>query len=264
MTTVLYGHSVQSVELNFLCNGWALFSMFLDIWCCKLCFWLSHLRPGVHWDHLYGSQINLLFCKLYNAAKNFGVTEFVNPNDHDKPIQQVIVDLTDGGVDYSFECIGNVKVMRAALECCHKVPFHSLYWLWVKSMSMSSRNNATSTHFLCLTCRGGEHLLLWVLQPQVRRFLLVLSNWWLAVFGRGQPLVVSRADLRCHGSLKSTWKRWITYPCVTLTFHYFHQSMHHWHLAFEYHLQLALHFFPCLNWYQRFILRGTGHGKWLI
>jgi Zn-dependent alcohol dehydrogenase len=45
----------------------------------------------------------------------------VNPKDYDKPIQQVIVDLTDGGVDYSFECIGNVSVMRAALECCHKV-----------------------------------------------------------------------------------------------------------------------------------------------
>ncbi|PWZ20213.1 Alcohol dehydrogenase class-3 [Zea mays] len=53
-------------------------------------------------------------------AKNFGVTEFVNPKEHDKPIQQVLVDLTDGGVDYSFECIGNVSVMRAALECCHK------------------------------------------------------------------------------------------------------------------------------------------------
>jgi S-(hydroxymethyl)glutathione dehydrogenase/alcohol dehydrogenase len=58
---------------------------------------------------------------LLFAAKKFGVTEFVNPKDHDKPIQQVIVDLTDGGVDYSFECIGNVSIMRAALECCHKV-----------------------------------------------------------------------------------------------------------------------------------------------
>ncbi|KAI8574338.1 hypothetical protein RHMOL_Rhmol01G0346300 [Rhododendron molle] len=56
----------------------------------------------------------------FDVAKNFGVTEFVNPKEHDKPIQQVIVDLTDGGVDYSFECIGNVSVMRSALECCHK------------------------------------------------------------------------------------------------------------------------------------------------
>ena len=63
---------------------------------------------------------------IYVAAKRFGVTEFVNPKDHDKPIQQVIVDLTDGGVDYSFECIGNVSVMRAALECCHKVSLQSI------------------------------------------------------------------------------------------------------------------------------------------
>lgn len=56
----------------------------------------------------------------FERARDFGVTEFVNPKDHEEPIQQVIVDLTDGGVDYSFECIGNVNVMRAALECCHK------------------------------------------------------------------------------------------------------------------------------------------------
>lgn len=64
-------------------------------------------------------------CELLCTAKNFGVTEFINPKDHEKPIQQVIVDLTDGGVDYSFECIGNVTVMRAALECCHKVQSES-------------------------------------------------------------------------------------------------------------------------------------------
>ena len=64
---------------------------------------------------------------LKRTAKNFGVTEFVNPKDHDKPIQQVLVDLTDGGVDYSFECIGNVSVMRAALECCHKVSNDWIY-----------------------------------------------------------------------------------------------------------------------------------------
>jgi len=57
----------------------------------------------------------------FEMAKKFGVTEFVNPKDHpDKPIQQVIIDLTDGGVDYSFECIGNVACMRAALEACHR------------------------------------------------------------------------------------------------------------------------------------------------
>ena len=53
-------------------------------------------------------------------ARELGITDFVNPKDHDKPIQEVIVEMTDGGVDYSFECIGNVQLMRAALECCHK------------------------------------------------------------------------------------------------------------------------------------------------
>ncbi|KAI3681039.1 hypothetical protein L6452_35821 [Arctium lappa] len=54
------------------------------------------------------------------AAKEFSVTEFVNPKDHKKPIQRVLVDMTDAGVDYSFECIGNVSILRVALECCHK------------------------------------------------------------------------------------------------------------------------------------------------
>ncbi|MCB1585413.1 MAG: S-(hydroxymethyl)glutathione dehydrogenase/class III alcohol dehydrogenase [Xanthomonadales bacterium] len=56
----------------------------------------------------------------FEMAKKFGATDFVNPKDYDKPIQDVIVELTDGGVDYSFECVGNVQLMRSALECCHK------------------------------------------------------------------------------------------------------------------------------------------------
>ncbi len=56
----------------------------------------------------------------FALAKEMGATDFINPKDYDQPIQDVIVELTDGGVDYSFECIGNVDIMRAALECCHK------------------------------------------------------------------------------------------------------------------------------------------------
>ncbi|ABO92118.1 S-(hydroxymethyl)glutathione dehydrogenase [Aeromonas salmonicida subsp. salmonicida] len=56
----------------------------------------------------------------FELARKLGATDCINPNDFDKPIQEVIVEMTDGGVDFSFECIGNVKVMRAALECCHK------------------------------------------------------------------------------------------------------------------------------------------------
>jgi S-(hydroxymethyl)glutathione dehydrogenase/alcohol dehydrogenase len=56
----------------------------------------------------------------FDIARQLGATDVVNPKDYDKPIQDMIVELTDGGVDYSFECIGNVNVMRSALECCHK------------------------------------------------------------------------------------------------------------------------------------------------
>ena len=56
----------------------------------------------------------------FEMAKMLGATDFINPKKYDAPIQDVIVELTDGGVDYSFECIGNVHLMRQALECCHK------------------------------------------------------------------------------------------------------------------------------------------------
>jgi S-(hydroxymethyl)glutathione dehydrogenase/alcohol dehydrogenase len=56
----------------------------------------------------------------WEMAKKFGATDFVNPNKFEKPIQQVIVEMTEWGVDYSFECIGNIKLMRAALECAHR------------------------------------------------------------------------------------------------------------------------------------------------
>lgn len=56
----------------------------------------------------------------FDLAQKLGATDCINPQKFDKPIQEVIVEMTDGGVDYSFECIGNVNVMRSALECCHK------------------------------------------------------------------------------------------------------------------------------------------------
>lgn len=56
----------------------------------------------------------------FEIAKQLGATDVINPKSFEQPIQDVIVEMTDGGVDYSFECIGNVNVMRSALECCHK------------------------------------------------------------------------------------------------------------------------------------------------
>ncbi|MBI4205276.1 MAG: alcohol dehydrogenase catalytic domain-containing protein, partial [Betaproteobacteria bacterium] len=53
-------------------------------------------------------------------AEKFGMTHFVNPRELDGDLVPYLVNLTKGGADYSFECIGNVDVMRQALECCHK------------------------------------------------------------------------------------------------------------------------------------------------
>lgn len=56
----------------------------------------------------------------FKLARQFGATECINPKDHDKPIQQVLIEMTGWGIDHTFECIGNVQVMRAALESAHR------------------------------------------------------------------------------------------------------------------------------------------------
>lgn len=53
-------------------------------------------------------------------AMKFGATDFINPKNLKGSVEQAIIDMTEGGVDYSFECVGSVKLMRTALECCHK------------------------------------------------------------------------------------------------------------------------------------------------
>ena len=69
-------------------------------------------------DRIIGVDLNPSKAEM---ARQFGMTHFVNPDEvgRDKVVQ-AIVDLTDGGADYSFECIGNVHTMRQALECCHR------------------------------------------------------------------------------------------------------------------------------------------------
>lgn len=56
----------------------------------------------------------------FEIAKKFGATEFLKPKDYTKPIQEIIIEKTDGGCDFTFECVGNVATMRSALEACHK------------------------------------------------------------------------------------------------------------------------------------------------
>ena len=67
-------------------------------------------------DRIIGIDINPTREKL---GRNFGMTDFINPKEINN-VTEARIDLTNGGVDYSFECIGNVETMREALECCHK------------------------------------------------------------------------------------------------------------------------------------------------
>ncbi len=68
-------------------------------------------------DMIVGVDLNP---KKAELAKKFGMTHFVNPKDVKGDLVPHLVELTKGGADYSFECIGNVKTMRQALECCHR------------------------------------------------------------------------------------------------------------------------------------------------
>ncbi|CAM5204167.1 S-(hydroxymethyl)glutathione dehydrogenase/class III alcohol dehydrogenase [Oligella ureolytica] len=56
----------------------------------------------------------------FELAKQFGATDCINPKDHDKPIKEVLLDISKWGFDHTFECIGNVNVMRDALEVAHR------------------------------------------------------------------------------------------------------------------------------------------------
>lgn len=67
-------------------------------------------------DKIIGVDINPSRKAL---GEQFGMTDFINPNEVDNVVD-TIIQMTDGGADYSFECIGNTQVMRQALECCHK------------------------------------------------------------------------------------------------------------------------------------------------
>lgn len=52
---------------------------------------------------------------LLILAKLFGATDFVNPLNYEKPVQDVLIEMTDGGLDYTFECIGNIKTMASII-----------------------------------------------------------------------------------------------------------------------------------------------------
>jgi S-(hydroxymethyl)glutathione dehydrogenase/alcohol dehydrogenase len=122
----------------------------------------------------------------FPIAKSLGATECINPKDQEKPLVDLIIEKTDGGVDYSFECIGNVNIMRQALECCHK---------------------GWGTSVIIGVAAAGEVI-------QTRPFQLVTGRVWKgSAFGgtKGRSQLPSYVDKYLDGKLKVD-------PFVSFTF----------------------------------------------
>nr|KYP40955.1 Alcohol dehydrogenase [Cajanus cajan] len=89
--------------------------------------------------------------KRFTEAKKFGVTEFVNPKDYDKPVQEVIAEMTGGGVDRSVECTGSVSAMISAFECVHDdsslvIWFSMIGWGVAVLVGVPNKDDAFKTH----------------------------------------------------------------------------------------------------------------------
>lgn len=117
-------------------------------------------------------------------ARKFGATHFVNPTKlSGKTIQEHLIEMTDGGCDYTFDCTGNVGVMRAALEACHKGWGESI----IIGVAAAGQEISTRRKF--------------IFGPVLSFQFLTLdqhSNWLPAVCGRAVPLVASRAARSCR------------------------------------------------------------------
>lgn len=102
----------------------------------------------------------------FNIAREFGATDVLNPKDHSKPIQEVLVDMTDGGVDYSFECVGNVTIM-------------------VGGESSSSINNHLADPLSAVIFALGDRGQLW--RPVIKGGAPVSSLAWRQPVKRSRP-----------------------------------------------------------------------------
>jgi S-(hydroxymethyl)glutathione dehydrogenase/alcohol dehydrogenase len=123
-------------------------------------------------------------------AKKFGATDFVNPNDlKGQTIVEKLVEMTDGGCDYTFDCTGNVNVMRAALEACHKGWGESIIiGVAAAGQEIATRRKLTLSVLL---------LVIEFYHTNLSFFFFQHSNSSLAVSGRAALLEASRAAHSC-------------------------------------------------------------------
>jgi len=138
----------------------------------------------------------------FQLAQRFGATECLNPKDYsDKSIVDIIIEKTDGGVDYSFEAVGNVTLMRQALECCHK---------------------GWGTSVIVGVAAAGEVI-------QTRPFQLVTGRVWKGTaFGgtKGRSQLPGLVDKYMSGHLKVDEFITFTYPLdqINEAFHVLHEG----------------------------------------
>lgn len=123
-------------------------------------------------------------------SKKFGATDFVNPNDlkKDQTIVDKLIEMTDGGCDYTFDCTGNVSVMRAALEACHKGWGESI----IIGVAAAGQEISTRRKF-----RAASNI-------ESETDILQRSSSLPAVCGRDAPLVASRVARRWAASSVTT------------------------------------------------------------
>jgi S-(hydroxymethyl)glutathione dehydrogenase/alcohol dehydrogenase len=126
-------------------------------------------------------------------AKKFGATDFVNPTQlpQGQSIQEKLIEMTDGGCDHTFDCTGNVHVMRSALEACHKGWGESI----VIGVAAAGQEISTRREFPHFPIPHAISV----------NMIQQHSNSLLAVCGRAAPSVVLRVDHSSQASSQITW-----------------------------------------------------------
>ena len=137
-------------------------------------------------------------------GRKFGATDFLNPTKlGGKSIQEQLVEMTDGGCDYTFDCTGNVGVMRAALEACHKGWGQSIViGVAAAGQEISTRRMYLPSFSLSWHGKGSSSFIPYLanLFPRVVLTIVQRSNSSQAVYGKAVPSAASRVVRSCPTS----------------------------------------------------------------
>jgi S-(hydroxymethyl)glutathione dehydrogenase/alcohol dehydrogenase len=139
-------------------------------------------------------------------AKKFGATDFVNPSKlGDQSIQEKLVEMTDGGCDYTFDCTGNVNVMRAALEACHKGWGESIIiGVAAAGQEIATRRTSSPSPLLSISIPSPSSPLAFPKSSPHHANSSQPSSSSRAAYGKAAPSAASRAARSCPASSPTT------------------------------------------------------------